>query len=162
MTNCGSGLPANFLLSPAIVLIAIIQVGCGDGRPPRVPVSGQVLIDGQPVKSGFIRVIPSDHRPSQGNLDENGRFTLSCFDDNDGAVLGQHRVEIRATEMINPQLMRWHAPKKYADQQSSGLILEITGPTNDAVLNLSWGGERSFDEKVELPLSTGSAPDGKY
>src|SRR6476620_1922869 len=105
-------------------------VGCGDGRPPRVPVSGQVLIDGQPVKAGTIKFITTGHRASQGKLDENGRFSLSCYANNDGAVVGQHRIEIAACELLNPTRMRWLAPKKYQDQATSGLTKDITGPTD--------------------------------
>lgn len=145
-----------------LAFFIILMMGCSDGRPARVPVSGEVLIDGKPLKSGYIRFVSAEHRPSQGYLDVNGRFTLSCFEDNDGAVIGEHKIEIRGTEMVNPQLMRWHAPKKYADQQTSGLVQEITGPTDKIVINLTWEGGQPFDEKVELPGGSGMGSDGKY
>jgi hypothetical protein len=130
------------LLSPFL----ITSGGCGDGRPSRVPASGQVLIDGQPLKFGSVRFIPADHRASRGVLDENGRFTLSCFEDRDGAVVGKHSVEIEGSEMVNPDLRRWHAPKKYQDRQTSGLTQDISGPTDQLIINLTWGGEKPFDE----------------
>ena len=142
----------------AVALVLIC--GCNDGRPNRVPVSGQVLIDGQPLKCGYIRFSPADHRASQGYLDKDGHFTLSCFSHNDGAVIGQHKVEIRATEMVNERLMRWHAPKKYADQQTSGLTQEITGPTDNMIIDLTWGDGKPFDERYELLNESGS--EGKY
>src|SRR5690242_13923202 len=67
-------------LTGALLAMAVIA-GCSDGRPARVPISGQVLIDGQPLKFGVVKFIPDNGRPSSGNLDENGRFTLHCFDD---------------------------------------------------------------------------------
>ena len=148
------------ILAPALVLVLLTCCGCGDGRPSRVPVSGQVLIDGQPLKCGYIRFVPADHRPSQGNIDANGRFTLSCFEENDGVVIGRHNVAVRATEMVNERLMRWHAPKKYAETQTSGLTQEITGPTDKLIINLTWDGEKPFDEKYELPIEPGG--EGKY
>lgn len=159
---CRCGQTYGYSMHRLFALFISLTIGCSDGRPTRVPISGQVLIDGKPLKSGYIRFVSADHRPSQGYLDANGRFTLSCFEDNDGAVIGQHKIEIRGTEMVNPQLMRWHAPKKYADQQTSELVQEITGPTDNIILNLTWDGGQPFDEKVELPGGSGTGSDEKY
>jgi len=131
----------------ALVLLTLVAYGgCSDGRPTRVPVSGQVLIDGKPLKCGTVRFIPDGHRASQGTLDDNGRFTLSCYGQKDGAVVGKHRVEVAGFELIKPTLMRWQAPKKYQDQSTSGLTQEITGPTDSVVINLTWNGGKPFDE----------------
>ena len=134
--------------TPILLLTSFLlfSSGCGDGRPSRVPVSGQVLIDGEPLKCGTITFIPAGHRASRGKLDHDGRFTLSCFGENDGAVLGKHKVEVTAFEKVKPTLMRWHAPKKYQDQATSGLSQEITGPTDNVVINLAWSGGKPFDE----------------
>ncbi len=96
----------------AAIAIALCTVcGCGDGRPARVPVSGQVLIDGKPLAHGFVRFVPKGARPSGGDLDEDGHFTLTAYDGGDGAVLGNHRVEIAGSERISPTQIRWHAPR---------------------------------------------------
>jgi hypothetical protein len=132
---------------PVSILVAIFAAGgCSDGRPDRVPVSGQVLIDGKPLKCGTVRFIPTGHRASHGLIDANGRFTLSCFAESDGAVIGRHKVEVTGFEMVKPTLMRWQAPKKYQDQTTSGLTQEITGPTDSVVINLTWDGGQPFDE----------------
>jgi hypothetical protein len=138
--------PSYILFSFLLVSLSFTAGGCGDGRPKRVPVSGQILIDGKPVKAGLVRFIPADHRASQGTLDQEGRFTLSCFDKNDGAVVGEHKLEIMAYEFVNPELMRWYAPKKYQDQQTSGVTQTVTGPTDNMVINLTWDGGKVFDE----------------
>ena len=62
------------------LLVSLVAVGCSDGRPERFLVSGQVLIDGAPLTYGYIRFVPKDARPSGANLDEGGRFTLSCYE----------------------------------------------------------------------------------
>jgi hypothetical protein len=129
----------------------IVCSGCGDGHPTRVPISGQILIDGKPLKCGTVRFIPTGHRASQGKLDENGRFTLSCYAENDGAVVGKHKIEVSGFEMVKPTLMRWQAPKKYQDQATSGLTQEITEPTDNVVINLTWDGGKPFDEVYYAP-----------
>ena len=37
-----------------LVLLTPLTFGCDDGRPKRVPVSGQVLIDGEPLRGGIV------------------------------------------------------------------------------------------------------------
>jgi hypothetical protein len=120
--------------------------GCSDGRPARVPISGQVLIDGKPLGFGYVKFIPTGGRPSISPLDKEGRFQLACFDADDGAIIGTHRVEVAAGEALGPTKTRWHAPKKYADISSSGLQQEITAANETLVINLSWEGGKPFIE----------------
>lgn len=117
-----------------------LLTGCSDGRPARVPVSGQVLIDGQPLTRGYVMFAPANSRPSAGQLDAEGRFRLTCYEPGDGAVMGHHKVAVISKEPINDETVRWHAPKKYADASSSGLEQEITGPTDSIKIEITWGG----------------------
>ena len=144
-----SKFPISVWSSLAVVLLATLLVGCGDGRPSRVPVSGQVLIDGKPLTLGSIRFIPSDSRASQGALDDNGRFTLNCYEKADGVVIGTHTVTVLACKPLSRTLVRWHAPKKYADATTSDIKQEISKPENDLTINLTWAGGQPFDEVVE-------------
>ena len=134
--------PPQLLSSFAVVIL--LCSGCGDGRPERVTVSGQVLIDGKPVPTGNIKFVPEGARPSAGTLDENGRFTLTCFDGNDGVIPGKHRVQISASEIISSSKMKWFAPRKYADFRKSGLEYEITEPVDDLKIELTWDGGKPF------------------
>lgn len=137
------------LYSLVIAIGLAVIAGCGDGRPARVPVSGQVLIDGQPLTYGFVRFLPEGTRGSGGQLDSDGRFALTCFEPNDGATLGMHRVEVYACEALSPTKFKWHAPKKYASYAISGLQQEIKGPNDKLVINLTWEGGRPFVEVEE-------------
>lgn len=124
----------------ALLLVAV--VGCGDGRPDRVPVSGTVLIDGKPLTTGSIRFVPEGARPSAADIDESGRFTLSCYDGDDGAVLGTHRVQVAARQITGDETVRWLAPNRYADFRTSGLVVEVTEPTDSLVIDLTWNNEK--------------------
>lgn len=135
-------------LLPALLLFA---AGC-NSRPTCVPVSGKVLIDGEPLKRGAVIFIPSGGRQSSGILDANGQFKLTCFEPDDGALLGAHRIQIYPNESINDTTTKWHAPKKYTDPETSGLTQEITGPTDSIVIELTWKGntpDKPFIEKAE-------------
>ena len=120
--------------------------GCGDGRPERVAVSGKVLIDGQPLVFGNIKFVPTGARPSAGKLDEGGRFTMTCYDGEDGVVVGKHRVAISAVQILNETKVKWFAPKKYSDFRTSGLEFDLTEPTDDLTINITWDGGKPFIE----------------
>jgi len=51
-----------------LFLLSLFAIGCSDGRPDRVPVSGQVLIDGKPLTCGGVTFIPDGHRASHGTI----------------------------------------------------------------------------------------------
>ncbi len=119
-----------------------MATGCGDGRPKRVPVAGQVLIDGQPLTFGYVNFVPEHGRASTAKLDNQGRFHLSCYGSNDGVVIGKHAIEVVAREAIGEIQFKWHAPKKYASVRTSELSEEITNPIDSLKINLTWGKER--------------------
>lgn len=139
--------PGAPLLTACLASTALIA-GCGDGRPKRLQVSGQVLIDNQPLSYGYIRFVPKDARPSGGRLDENGRFTLSCYAKNDGIIPGVHRVEVDASESLSGTELKWHAPKKYFRYKSSGIEQEVTESTDSLEIHLTWDGGKPFIERV--------------
>ena len=133
-----------------LVILAVCASlpGCRDGRPHRVVVSGRVLIDGQPVEHGNVRFHPADHRPASGKLGPGGRFELSTYERADGCVLGVHPVTVNALEVLGASSQRWHAPKKYRDPSTSGLVAEITEPTDAVEIELTWDGGKPFVERT--------------
>lgn len=73
-------------------------IGCGGPEGPlRVSAMGTVTLDGVPLKSGQIRFIPVqvEQGPAAATLIQDGAFE---FEDDRGPVLGEHRVEIEATD----------------------------------------------------------------
>ena len=112
-----------------------------------MPVSGQVLIDDQPLTYGFVQVVPKDSRPSVGKIGPDGRFTLTTFDTNDGSVYGNHPVAVITNELIDSSSQRWHAPKKYADPSTSGLTAQIVEGHPEITIKLYWEGGKPFVEK---------------
>jgi hypothetical protein len=136
------------------------MLGCGDGRPKRVPVAGQVLLDGKPLSAGTIQFVTDAGRASQGKLDHDGRFRLSCYEENDGALLGTHKVAIASAKELNPFEVRWFAPKKYADFRTSGLVQEITGPADNLVINISWDGGHEFVETLNSGAGSTNGDEG--
>ena len=139
------GVRRSTILFATLVLLA----GCSDGKPTRVPVSGKVLIDGQPLTLGSIAFVPQGARPSGSAIDKNGHFELSCYGHGDGAVLGAHRVMVTGAQHISETAIRWEAPKMYADINTSGLVENVDGPADDVVINLTWKGGKPFVERFQ-------------
>ena len=103
------------------------------------------MIDGQPLKKGYIRVLPVDAR-SSGSSVENGAFTLGTYEPGDGCVTGKHKVEVVASEPTGDGGTRWLAPKKYANVETAELNVTIDGPTRDLIVDLKWDGGKPFVE----------------
>lgn len=134
---------------PFLGVSLLLVAGCGgDGRPERLPVSGVVVIDGEPLTHGFVQVTPTGQRAAHGKIGPDGTFQLTTFEENDGCVPGRHAVAIIATESINASSQRWHAPKKYMSNKTSGLEIDVKadGPTDDVRIELTWDGGKPFVE----------------
>jgi hypothetical protein len=128
-----------FNLSWGILLAVLITClyGCGDNLPKRVPVSGQVFLDGKPLEYGAITVMTQGQRMAGGRIGPDGKFTIGTFTENDGCFMGKHPVAVNAAKGISSTKMRWYAPKKYADVATSGLEIDVTGPLSDVKINLT-------------------------
>ncbi len=88
------------IVSAVLVLAAS---GCGDGRDKKsvAATEGTVMCEGQPVPFVAVFFEPLAEGKSAnvgkqaiGHCDANGRFILSTYDSNDGAVVGKHRVRV--------------------------------------------------------------------
>jgi len=117
-------------------------IGCGDGRPARLPVSGTVTIDGVPLTRGSIKFVPAQGRPSFAEIRPDGRFTLTCYGGEDGALPGKHRVQVDGNRAISEMKAEIFTPKHYADFRTSGIEVAIDKPIDDLKIELTWGNEK--------------------
>lgn len=128
------------LVSLLMVGLLLSTTGCGKGRPKLVKVSGQVMIDGQPLAAGvpgFIQVIPEGSRPATGQIDpQTGRFTLTTFEEGDGCIPGTHKVAIILKAMVGTESVSL-IDEKYADPNTSGLTVTIDKPTDSLAVEIS-------------------------
>jgi hypothetical protein len=61
----------------------------------------------------------------------------------------KHRVAVEGREEKGSNTLLWHAPKKYAELNASGLEVEITGPTANVEIKLIWDGGNTFTERID-------------
>lgn len=80
-----------------LLLATVILGGCSSGgdHPETAPVSGTVLYKGDPVEGATVSFrAEGAPRPASGVTNAEGKFQLSTFDANDGAVLGEHIITV--------------------------------------------------------------------
>jgi hypothetical protein len=81
--------------------LAIAICGCGgSGHPDTVQATGIVTYNGEPVSGAKVVFAAASLQPATGTTDSNGRFELSTFDTNDGAVPGQFAVTVTKTKSV--------------------------------------------------------------
>jgi hypothetical protein len=142
----------------AVPLLALALAGCGRDGSAIVPVTGTLTYKGAPVTNAYLRFRPEHGRPSWAQTDDRGRFVVRYDKDQDGAVVGRHKVwlEPRSGAAGNPQAgtppdavmpgsgegTRPGAGKSLAalfekySAEKSKLTVEITPETRDLPLNL--------------------------
>lgn len=125
----------------SLAIMAVLCTGC-DGKPGLVPVKGQVLIDGEPLPNAMIQVCPADSKAAFGNADADGNFVLTSYDEGDGVVTGTHKVVVVAVEEGDANTQLHHAPLEYGELDTTTATLVVDGPTEDAVIELTWGGKK--------------------
>jgi hypothetical protein len=135
-------MPPPRLAFGVLVLLSLATAGCG-GRGV-YPVSGKVVYpDGTPAKElKGSRVLfegtgaDGKNYSAEGEIDEDGRFTLTTTKSNDGAVAGKNRALIER-RMIDPE----HAAprvvhEKYERFETSGLEFDVQPRNNDFTITV--------------------------
>lgn len=127
-----------------LILGTITFTGCsskGDkwtrGRPAVHKGSGIVKYKGEPVDEAIVMYSSGD-QTAHGRTNAEGKFTLTTFDEGDGAIAGTHKVSIRKTiyekkptkydspeERSVAKFAKEMLPAKYGKADTSGLTAEI-------------------------------------
>lgn len=101
-------------------LSTVLLIGCGGspGTAPTVPARGILLHKGEPARDARVIFTPKTGRPATGNTDDQGRFVLSTFVSDDGAVAGEHTVtvsDLKRNWNQNPSTSRFPVPYERPD-----------------------------------------------
>jgi hypothetical protein len=150
-----AGLLMLVALIAMVVSMFVVVCGCGSSEPtativPTVPASGVVTYQGKPLAGHRITFYPvGDERPASGVTDDQGRFVLGTNGEDDGAVVGIHKVTIVPESLAGtvepgkevPGMMPVPPsplPPKYSDVKTSELTVTIPE-----------GGTREIEVKLE-------------
>ena len=92
------------------MVILMLMTGCSGGDFEVAPVEGIVKCNGTLLTSGVVYFSPIGKPGEQiagksggGVVGPDGRFRVSTYSDNDGAVVGRHRVVWQAEEEHGPK-----------------------------------------------------------
>jgi hypothetical protein len=123
------------------LLVTFLSTGCGEVNveQPTYPASGEVRLDGKPLKGATVVFHAIDKSKfkwqeiPQAVTDENGKFNLFTYSSNDGAPAAEYKVAIALMQATNDdggdQVVRERAsvklPAKYADHETSGIKATI-------------------------------------
>lgn len=124
----------------AVVLVASC-VGCSRSPFSLVPVSGTILLDGQPLAGGVINFQPlatgdvAKAGPgSSARIGADGRYSLSTVRGQPGAVAGKHRVKIYSfspesppTTEGGPAVQKERVPARYNYRSDVTFDVPATG-----------------------------------
>jgi hypothetical protein len=106
--------------------------------PDTVPVTGVVTYKGEPLADAQVSFIPAKGKPASATTGADGRFQLTTFEPNDGAIVGEHTVTIAKTAPAADKKDDPYAehksviPEKYGNLKESGLKETVTadGPND--------------------------------
>lgn len=131
------------------VLAAIIFAGCGEPPidVPQValhPLSGIINVNGKPA-SGAIVSLHASEKPELGVItphgitDENGRFSLTTYQPEDGAPEGRYQVTVSWADKLtksssDPEYGPEKLPRRYQNPAMSGLELEVKPGLSEAIV----------------------------
>lgn len=144
-----------------ILILTAGLAGCG-GRTH--PVSGRVVFkeDGKPAVGGTVEFEPLDSSAkvsAKGVIDGDGRFQLTTYSANDGAIVGEHRVLVIPSVLKPGVEERARTPRqtgiihpKYMSYETSGLKVHVKAGRNNFILEVT--------RPAKGKLSSRSSPKG--
>ena len=103
----GCAMSGGFTLDKLLFVLATIAVliGCSSNEHPELrPVSGTVTYNGEPLDDAIVAFYnENSSRLASGHTDADGKFFLTSYKQNDGAIPGDHTVMVTKAEMIDDE-----------------------------------------------------------
>jgi hypothetical protein len=131
----------------AVASLLATVAGCsGESGPPRLPVSGEVKLDGQPLTSGKITFAPLE-----GGVGAFGEITdgVYRFGGSDGPSSGRHHVEIVAVTPTGKRVPSTDLPGETVEE-----VRNLIPPRYNARTELQVEVKPDADNAFRFDLST--------
>ena len=137
-----------FLATSLFLFCSASIVGCGPSNPDTGNVTGVVTYNGSPLSGVSVNFTPDSGRPANGKTDASGRYVLSTFGVDDGAMIGSHRVHIAAASDTPPPMpgteeaenaaeQKAPFPEKYASTSTTDLTAQVESGDNEINFDLT-------------------------
>ncbi len=152
MRHCQAFATSLFLVTRCLAPCLLVT-GCGSAGPSLGEVHGRVTIDGKAVNTGRIMFHPETGRSATGEIRSDGTYSLTTFKQDDGAMVGKHRITIKAVDVVpnarpvgstdldqkQGGTVRWLVPERYSAVETSLLTAEVTAGVNTINFNIPTG-----------------------
>jgi hypothetical protein len=104
-------------------------IGCGESLPPRVPVEGSVLYKQKPLAGATVTFkCEGAPRVASGITDDQGKFKLTMYTPNDGAMVGEHKITV--IKLDTSKLVQGNmSAEDPGDAYSKAMAQASSGPT---------------------------------
>ncbi len=94
--------------SVTAIYVLVLCSGCIKAPYDLAAVTGTVTLDGQPFTEGKVMFAPAASgesakagKPASGKLDSVGKYVLSTYGTDDGAIVGKHWITVIQTVLPN-------------------------------------------------------------
>jgi hypothetical protein len=104
----------------ACVAALLVSAGCSGDGLRRAAVSGQVLVDNEPLAEGSIAFFPTDGNsgPESGAVIKDGKYSIPA---STGVIVGKNKVEIRGFRKSGRKVPDIMEKTKMVDEMISAL-----------------------------------------
>ena len=133
-----------FWLGQTASLAVLCALGCGSDRPDLVPIRGEVIYSGEPLRDvtqGIVRYTPKASgtaaREASARIQQDGSFEMTTFQKGDGVVVGEYShyslcllvtsLDARANGKRSSRAAgrKLMIPEKYLEADTSGLSDQV-------------------------------------
>ena len=142
----------SYVLTSCHSALSVLLNGCGSGdKFPVTHVSGTVVCEGKPVAKALVYFEPvrSGESATVGDqgfalTDDQGKFVVSTYGENDGAVVGKHLVRVGKSETSPPCNCALNAEKVLQE------VEVLSGDAQTFEFVLSKKSARNRDQVLEI------------
>jgi len=121
-------------------VLIVVSVGCSSEDAAKGTVTGEVTLDGQPLKTGLIRFVPADGKtPTADATITDGKFTAVV-------PLGEKKVEISSPKVVG-KIKMYDTPDSPVVDQTKDIIPQQYNVRTTLTLTVQKGTQ---EKKFEL------------
>jgi len=135
--------------------LLLFFIGCGDSQPETAPAGGVVTFNGEPLANASVNFYPENGKSANGVTDDDGKFTLTTFKSNDGAIVGNHTATVT---IISSEEVPESIPEDYdygaagSSEEEDGIEIPakyLSAETSPLKFEVKAGEKNQFELKIE-------------